>query len=174
MKVLAYEVLGKKAPLDLAGSKGEPGEKGKKGIKGLRGDDEYPRSIDVGPGFGDGVAPSAGDINVSPYTGDTESYAGWMAALRSGSLSITVSSPSGRYKSDSLGTTLDKIVWYRYYIAGPGKISDCRLETGEDGEAIFTCHWAGLTGDVPFLAYDALVVFEYIADDAKSFLDLEE
>lgn len=171
---MAYEVLGRKAPLDLAGGKGDTGEKGKKGIEGLRGADEYPRSIRTGTGFGDGVAPSAADINVAPYNGDNESYAGWMTALRSGSISITVSSPSGRYKSDSLGASLDRILWYRYYIVGPGKISDVRLENGEDGKAIFTCQWDGLNGNVPFFAYDALVVFEYIADDTDSFLDLEE
>ena len=170
---MAYEVLGKNAPLNLAGYKGEPGEPGEKGIEGLRGEDEYPRSIDVGPAFDDGVAPSAVDINVSSDNGDNESYAGWMTSLRSGVLSIDVSSPSGRYKSASLGTTLDKILWYRYYIIGPGKISDVRLES-EDSTAVFTCQWGGLNGDVPAITYDALVVFEYIADDHESFLVEDE
>ena len=85
-------------------------------------------------------------------------------------IQIDVSSASGRYKSNSLGAPIDKIVWYRYYIVGPGKISDVRLENGEDGNAVFACQWDGLKGDVPFLTYYALVVFEYIADDGDSFL----
>ena len=171
---MAYEILGKNAPLDLAGSKGEPGEKGEKGEKGLRGEAEYPRSIDVGPAFDDGVAPSAADINISSDNGDNESYAGWATSLKSGVLSISTDSASGRYKSASLGIPLAKIIWYRYFIVGPGKISDVRLESGEDGEAVFTCQWGGLNGDVPAIAYDALVVFEYIADDQKSFLEEDE
>ena len=167
---MAYEVLGKKAPLDLAGYKGNPGEKGEKGEKGLRGEAEYPRSIGVGPAFDDGVAPSAVDINVSPDNGDYESYAGWATALKSGTISIDVSSPSGRYKSTSLGVPLAKVLWYRYFIVGLGRISDVRLESGADGYAVFTCQWNGLTGDVPAITYDALVVFEYIADDRSSFL----
>lgn len=171
---MAYEVLGKKAPLDLAGYKGEPGEKGEKGEKGLRGEDEYPRSIDVGPAFDDGVGNSAVDINVSPDNGDNETYAGWMTALKSGTISIDVSSASGRYKSASLSVPLDKVLWYRYFIIGPGKISDVRLESGEDGYAVFTCQWGGLNGDVPAIAYSALVVFEYLADDRSSFLVEDE
>lgn len=166
---MAYEVLGKKAPVDLAGSKGDAGEKGEKGEKGLRGEDEYPRDINAGPAFEDGVAPSAVDLNVSPVTGDYERYTGWMTSLRSGVLSVDVSSASGRYKSDSLGVPLDKVLWYRYYIVGPGKISDFRLES-EGGSAVFTCQWDGLNGDVPFITYSALVVFEYIVADAESFL----
>ena len=165
---MAYEVLGKKAPLDLEGYKGEPGDKGEKGEKGLRGEDEFPRSIDVGPAFDDGVGASAVDINVSPGNGNNESNAGWMTALKSGVLSIDVSSPSGRYKSPSLSVPLAKIIWYRYYIVGPGKISDVRLESDEDGYAVVTCQWN--QGDVPFIIYDALVVFEYIADEGRSFL----
>ena len=167
---MAYEVLGKKAPVDLAGYKGEPGEKGEKGEKGLRGEDEYPRSINVGPAFDDGVDPSAVDLNVSPDNGDYESYAGWMTALKSGVISIDVSSASGRYTSASLSVPLDKVLWYRYYIVGPGKISDVRLESGADGYAVLTCQWDGLNGDVPAIAYSALVAFEYIADDRSSFL----
>ena len=110
------------------------------------------------------------DINVSPDNGDYESYAGWATALKSGVLSIGVSSASGRYKSASLSVPLDKIIWYRYFIAGPGKISDVRLESAADGYAVFTCQWGGLNGDVPAIAYSALVVFEYIADDRSSFL----
>lgn len=171
---MAYEILGKTTPAALAGHKGEPGEKGEKGIEGLRGEDEFPRALDVGPAFDDGVAPSAVDINVSPYNGDNELYAGWLTGLKSGALAISVDSPSGRYKSPSLGAALAKIIWYRYCIVGPGKISDVRLETGEDGDAVVTCQWDGLNGDVPFITYGALVAFEYIADDTDSFLDLEE
>lgn len=171
---MAYEILGKKAPLELEGYKGEPGEKGEKGEKGLRGEAEYPRSIDVGPAFDDGVDPSAVDLNISPENGNNERYAGWMTILKSGALSIDVSSPSGRYKSASLSFPLDKIIWYRYFIVGPGKISDVRLETGEGGDAIFTCHWDGLKGAVPFITYSALVVFEYIADNGRSFLEEDE
>ena len=171
---MAYEVLGKKSPLDLAGYKGEPGEKGEKGENGLRGEAEYPRSIDVGPAFDDGVSPSAVDINVASENGDNENYAGWMTALKSGALTISTDSPSGRYKSDSLGVPLAKIIWYRYYIVGPGKISDFRLESSEDGSAVFTCQWDGLNGDVPAISYDALAVFEYIADDRNSFLEEDE
>lgn len=171
---MAYEILGRNAPSDLADSKGETGEKGEKGIEGLRGEAEYPRSIDVGPAFDDGVAPSAVDINVASDNGDNESYAGWMTALKSGTLSIDVSSPSGRYKSASLGVPLDKVLWYRYYIVGPGKISDVRLESDEGSTAVFTCQWDGLQGAVPFITYDALVVFEYIADDRESFLVEDE
>ena len=167
---MAYEVLGKNAPVALKGYKGKPGEKGEKGEKGLRGEAEYPRSIGVGPAFDDGVAPTAADLNVSPDNGDYESYAGWMTALKSGAISIDVSSPSGRYRSASLSVPLDKVLWYRYFIVGPGKISDVRLESGEDGYAVFTCQWGGLNGDVPFITYSALVVFEYIADDRSSFL----
>lgn len=175
---MAYEVLGRNAQAELPDdSKGDTGDKGEKGIQGLRGDNESPRSIEVGPGFGDGVGiVTAADINVSPYNGDLnnlyngERNAGWMSTLSSGAISIDVSSASGRYKSDSLGVKIDKIVWYRYYIVGPGKISDVRLESGEDGNAVFACQWDGLKGDVPFLTYDALVVFEYIADDGDSFL----
>lgn len=170
---MAYEILGKNAPLDLAGYKGDTGEKGGKGIEGLRGEAEYPRSIDFGPAFEDGVAPSAVDVNVSPDNGDNESYAGWMTALRSGALSIDVSSASGRYKSGSLGVPLDKVLWYRYYIVGPGKISDVRLES-EGSTALFTCHWGGLNGAAPAIPYSALVVFEYIADDNESFLVEDE
>ena len=120
---MAYEVLGKKAPLDLAGYKGEPGEKGEKGEKGLRGEAEYPRSIDVGTAFDDGVAPSAVDVNVASDNGDNETYAGWMTALKSGAISIDVSSASGRYKSASLSVPLDKIIWHRYYIVLFGGMS---------------------------------------------------
>lgn len=171
---MAYEVLGKNVPLDLASYKGEPGEKGEKGEKGLRGEDEFPRSIDVGPAFDDGVDASAVSINVASENGDNETYAGWMTALKSGAISIDASSASGRYKSASLGAPLDKILWYRYFTVGPGKISDVRLETGEDGTAVVTCHWGGLNGDVPFTTYDALAVFEYIADDTESFLVEED
>ena len=173
---MAYEILGRNAQAEAPDdSKGDTGDKG---ITGLRGDDEHIRSIDVGPGFDNGagtITPTAADINVSPYNGyayvgNNERNAGWMSTLSSGALQIDVSSASGRYKSDSLGVALDKIVWYRYYIVGPGKISDVRLESGEDGKAVFTCQWDGLKGDVPFLTYDALVVFEYIADDGNSFL----
>lgn len=167
---MAYEVLGRNAQAEAPDD-----SKGEKGIQGLRGDDENIRSIEVGPGFdnGTGVSPSVGitaaDINVSSQSG-SDRYAGWMATLSSGAISIDVSSASGRYKSDSLGVAVDEILWYRYYIVGPGKISDVRLEKGEDGNAVFTCQWDGLKGDVPFLPYDALVVFEYIADDRNSFL----
>ena len=167
---MAYEVLGKTERVNLASYKGEPGEKGEKGEKGLRGEAEYPRSIDVGPAFDDGVGNSAVDINVSPDNGAYESYAGWMTALKSVVISIDVSSASGRHQSSSLSVPLDKVLWYRYFIAGPGKISDVRLESGEDGYAVFTCQWGGLNGDVPATTYDALVVFEYIADDMRSFL----
>lgn len=169
---MAYEVLGRNA-------QAEPPEdsKGEKGLTGLRGDNESIRSINVGPAFDGGLSTiNAVDINVSPYNGELDNLynhernAGWMAALLSGAIQIDVSSASGRYKSDSLGVTIDKIVWYRYYIVGPGKISDVRLEKGEDGKAVFTCQWDGLKGDVPFLTYDASVVFEYIADDRNSFL----
>lgn len=170
---MAYEVLGKNAPLTLAGYKGEPGEKGEKGIEGLRGEAEYPRSIDVGPAFDDGVAPSAVDINIASENGDNESYAGCATALKSGTITISTDSPSGRYKSPSLSVPLAKVLWYRYYSVGPGKISDVRLES-DGGTAVFTCQWDGLTGDVPFIPYDALVVFEYIADDRKSFLEEDE
>lgn len=172
---MAYEVLGRNAQAEAPDD-----SKGEKGIQGLRGDNEHIRSIDVGPAFDGGAAltptPTAADINVSPYNGELDSLyagersAGWMATLVSGAILIDVSSASGRYKSDSLGVAIDKIVWHRYYIVGPGKISDVRLESGEDGNAIFTCQWDGLKGDVPFLPYDALVVFEYIADDRESFL----
>lgn len=171
---MAYEVLGKKSPLNLAGFKGEPGEKGEKGEKGLRGEDEFPRSIGVGPAFDDGIENSAVDINVASINGDNESYAGWTTALKSGTLSIDVSSPSGRYKSASLSVPLAKILWYRFFIVGPGKISDVWLESGEDGYAVVTCQWGGLNGAVPFITYDALVVFEYIADDRESFLVEDE
>lgn len=171
---MAYEVLGKNAPLDLTDFKGEPGEKGEKGEKGEPGEAEYPRSIDAGPAFDDGVAPSAVDINVAPDNGDNETYAGWMTSLKSGALTISADSPSGRYKSNSLGAPLDRIVWYRFFIVGPGKISDVRLENSADGTAVVTCQWGGLNGDVPFITYDALVVFEYIANDRDSFLALEE
>lgn len=170
---MTYEILGRKTRFNLTGSKGEPGEPGEKGEKGLRGEDEYPRSIDVGPGFDDGVINSAVDINVSPLNGDSKSSAGWMSSFKSCKIAIDVSSASGRYKSDSLWVPLDKVLWYRYYIVGPGKISDVRLEIGEDGYAVFTCQWDGLKGDVPFITYDALVVFEYIADDHTSFLGEE-
>lgn len=169
---MAYEILGKNAPVDLKGHKGDPGDKGEKGEKGLRGEDEYPRSIDVGPAFADGVDLSAVDINVSPLNGDSEANAGWMTALKSGTIAISVDSPSGRYKSDSLVAALDKVLWYRYYIVGPGKISDVRLESGADGYAVVTCQWT--QGDVPFIKYDALVVFEYIADEGRSFLVEED
>ena len=175
---MAYEVLGRhaEAPDD---SKGDTGDKGKKGIQGLRGDDESPRSIEVGPGFDNGAGtstPTAADINVSPNDGPSpyehgERNAGWMSTLSSGALQIDVSSASGRYKSDSLGVAIDKILWYRYYIVGPGKISDVKLENGEDGKAVFTCQWDGLKGDTPFLPYYALVVFEYIADDGDTLLE---
>lgn len=170
---MAYEILGKNASLDLAGSKGDTGEKGEKGEKGLRGEAEYPRSIEFGPAFDDGVTPSAADINVASDNGDNETYAGWMTALQSGVLSIDVSSASGRYKSASLGVPLDKVLWYRYYIVGPGSISDVRLESGEDGTAVVTCQWDGLeSGEdgTAVVTYSALVVFEYIADDTESFL----
>lgn len=169
---MAYEVLGKKSPLNLAGFKGEPGEKGEKGEKGLRGEDEFPRSIGVGPAFDDGIENSAVDINVASINGDNESYAGWMTALKSGALAISVDSPSGRYKSASLSAPLAKVLWYRYFIVGPGKISDVRLESGEDGYAVVTCQWT--QGAVPFIKYDALVVFEYIADEGRSFLVEDE
>lgn len=167
---MAYEILGRKTRFDLTASKGEPGDKGEKGEKGLRGEDEYPRSIDVGPGFADGVINSAVDINVSQLNGDNETYAGWMSKLDSCKIAIDIASAAGRYKSDSLWVPLDKVLWYRYFIVGPGKIGDVRLETGEDGYAAFTCQWGGLNGDVPFIKYSALVVFEYIVDDHKSFL----
>lgn len=170
---MAYEILGKNAPLDLSKYKGKTGEKGEKGIEGLRGEEEFPRSISVGPAFDDGVDASAVDLNVSSANGDYESNAGWATALKSGVISIDVSSPSGRYKSASLGMPLAKIVWYRYYIVGPGKISDVRLEN-EGRSAVFTCQWDGLNGAAPAIAYDALVVFEYIADDQKSFLEDDE
>ena len=171
---MAYEILGKNAPLNVKGSKGEPGEKGKKGEKGLRGEAEYPRSIDVGAAFADGVDPSAVDLNISPDNGDNEEYAGWATALKSGTLTISTDSASGRYKSASLSVPLAKVLWYRYFIVGPGKISDVRLESGEDGYAVLTCQWNGLQGAVPFITYDALVVFEYIADDQESFLVEDE
>lgn len=167
---MAYEVLGRKTRFNLTASKGEPGEKGEKGEKGLRGEDESVRGIDVGPAFDDGTTKTAVDINISPLSGDYETNAGWMAELKSCKIAIDVSSAVGRYKSASLNVPLDKIVWYRYYIVGPGKISDVRLETGEDGYAVFTCQWDGLNGDVPFINYDALVVFEYIVDEQKSYL----
>lgn len=159
---MAYEILGRKTRFDLTASKGEPGEKGEKGEKGLRGEDESVRGIDVAPAFDDGITNTAVDINVSP--------AGWMSELKSCKIAIDVSSAVGRYKSASLNVPLDKIIWYRYFIVGPGKISDIRLETGEDGYAVFTCQWDGLNGDVPFITYDALVVFEYIVDNQKSYL----
>ena len=171
---MAYEVLGRNAQAEAPDD-----SKGEKGIQGLRGDNEAIRSIEVGPSFDNGagaLTPTAADINVSPYNGELDNLyngernAGWMTALRSGAIQIDVSSASGRYKSDSLGVALDKIMWYRYYIVGPGKISDVRLESGEDGKAVFTCQWDGLKGDAPFLPYDALVAFEYIADDGDSFL----
>ena len=168
---MAYEVLGRNSQAEAPDD-----SKGEKGIQGLRGDNEHIRSIEVGPSFGDGVTPTAADINVSPYNGydyvgNTERNAGWMSTLSSGALQIDVSSASGRYKSDSLGVTIDKILWYRSYIVGPGKISDVRLESGKDGNAVFACQWDGLKGDVPFLTYDALVVFEYIADEGNSLLE---
>lgn len=173
---MAYEILGRKTRFDLAGSKGEPGEKGEKGEKGLRGEDESVRSIDVGPAFDDGLTNTAVDINISPLNGDYETNAGWMSKLKSCKIAIDVASAVGRYKSASLNVPLTKIVWYRYFIVGPGKISDIRLETGEYGDAVFTCQWDGLNGDVPFINYDALVVFEYIVDDQKSYLveDVDE
>lgn len=169
---MAYEVLGRNAQVEAPeDSKGKTGDKGRKGATGLRGENESIRSINVGPGFGGGVDASAADINVSPNNGDNERNAGWMSTLSSGAISIDVSSASGRYKSDSLNVASDKIIWYRYYIAGPGEISDVKLESGEDGSAVFACRWNGLKGDVPFLTYDALVVFEYIADEGKSLLE---
>lgn len=170
---MTYEILGRKARFDLTASKGEPGDKGEKGEKGLRGEDEYPRSIDVGPAFADGVGASGVDINISPDNGDNENYAGWMTELRSGVLSIDVSSTSGRYKSDILGVPRDEVLWHRYFIVGPGNISDVRLES-EGGSAVFTCQWDGLKGDVPFITYSALVVFEYIVADHESFLVEDE
>lgn len=167
---MAYEILGRKTRFDLAASKGEPGDKGEKGEKGLRGEDEYPRSIDIGPAFDDGTASTAVAINVSPLNGDNETYAGWMSKLDACKIAIDVASAAGRYKSDSLWVPLEKVLWYRYHIVGPGKIGDIRLETGEDGYAVFTCQWDGLKGDVPFIKFDALVVFEYIVDDQKSYL----
>lgn len=167
---MAYEILGSKSRFDLADSKGEPGDKGEKGEKGLRGEDESVRSIESGPAFEDGTISTAVDINVSPLNGDDETNAGWMSELKSCKIAIDVSSASGRYKSDSLWVPLGKVLWYRYYIVGPGKISDVRLETGDYGYAAFTCQWNGLEGDVPFITYSALVVFEYIADDHKSYL----
>lgn len=169
---MAYEILGKSAPLDLEGYKGDTGEKGEKGEKGEPGEAEYPRSIDVGPAFDDGVDLSAVDINVASTTGDNESYAGWATTFKSGALAISVDSPSGRYKSASLSAPLAKVLWYRYFIVGPGKISDVRLESGADGYAVVTCQWT--QGDVPFIKYDALVVFEYIADEGRSFLVEED
>lgn len=169
---MAYEILGKNAPVDLKGHKGEPGEPGEKGEKGLHGEDEYPRSIEFGPAFDDGIENSAVDINVSPLNGDSETNAGWMTALKSGALAISVDSPSGRYKSASLSVPLAKVLWFRYYTVGPGKISDVRLESGADGYAVVTCQWT--QGDVPFIKYDALVVFEYIADEGRSFLVEED
>ena len=177
---MAYEVLGRNAQAEAPDdSKGDTGDKGKKGIQGLRGDNEHIRSINVGPGFDNGAGtstPTVADINVSPYNGynyvgNTERNAGWMATLSSGAIQIAVSSASGRYKSDSLGAPIDKIVWYRYHIVGPGKISDVKLESGADGFAVVTCQWDGLKGEVPFLPYDALVVFEYIADEGNSLLE---
>lgn len=167
---MAYEVLGRKTRFDLTASKGEPGEKGEKGEKGLRGEDESVRSLDIGPAFDDGTTSTAVDINVSPNNGDNENNGGWMSTLKSCKIAIDVASAVGRYKSDSLNVPLTKIVWYRYFIVGPGKISDVRLETGDDGYAVFACQWDGLKGDVPFITYDALVVFEYIVDDQKSYL----
>lgn len=179
---MAYEVLGRNAQAEAPeDSKGDTGDKGEKGIQGLRGDNESPRSIEVAPGFGDGTSEEglAADINVSPYNGydyvgNNERNAGWMSTLSSGAIQIDVSSASGRYKSDSLGVTIDKIAWYRYYIVGPGKISEVRLEKGEDGKAVFTCQWDGLKGDAPLLTYYALVVFEYIADDGDTLTLLED
>lgn len=167
---MAYEILGRKTRFDLAGSKGEPGEKGEKGEKGLRGEDESVRGIDVGPAFDDGITNTAVDVNVSQLNGDNERNCGWMSRLKSCKIAIDVSSAAGRYKSASLWVPLDKIIWYRYFIVGPGKISDIRLETGEYGYAVFTCQWDGLNGDMPFIEYSALVVFEYIVDDHTSFL----
>lgn len=164
---MAYEVLGRNAQSEPPeDSKGDTGDKGEKGIQGMRGDNESLRSIDVGPGFDAGAA----DINISSQSrGDR--YASWISVLSAGTISIDVSSASGRYKSDSLAAPIDKIVWYRYYIVGPGKISDVRLESGEDGNAVFACQWDGLKGDAPFLTYNALVVFEYIADKGNSLLE---
>lgn len=170
---MAYEVLGRNAQAEAPeDSKGDTGDKGEKGIRGMRGDNESPRSIDAGPGFdkGAGATVTAADINVAQGNG-VDTYAGWMSVLSAGTISIDVSSASGRYKSDSLAAPIDKIVWYRYYIVGPGKISDVRLESGEDGKAVFTCQWDGLKGDAPLLTYNALVVFEYIADDGNSLLE---
>lgn len=167
---MAYEILGRKTRFDLTGSKGEKGDRGEKGEKGLRGEDEYPRSIDVGPAFDDGITTTAVDVNVSQLNGDNERTCGWMSRLNSCQIAIDVSSASGRYKSSSLSAPLDKVLWYRYFIVGPGKISDIRLENGDDGYAVFTCQWDGLKGDVPFITYSAFVVFEYIADDHTSFL----
>lgn len=167
---MAYEILGRKTRFDLTASKGEPGEKGEKGEKGLRGEDESVRGIDVGPAFDDGTTKTAVDINISPFNGDYGTNAGWMSELKSCKIAIDVSSAVGRYKSDSLNVPLAKVLWYRYFIVGPGKISDVRLETGDDGYAVFTCQWDGLKGDVPFITYDALVVFEYIVDEQKSYL----
>ena len=164
---MAYEILGRNTRFDLAGSKGEKGEKGE---NGLRGEAESVRSLDVGPAFDDGTTKTAVDINVSPLNGDYETNAGWMSQLKSCKIAIDVSSAFGRYKSASLNVPLDKIIWYRYFIVGPGKISDIRLESGEDGYAVFTCQWGGLAGDVPFITFDALVVFEYIVDEQKSYL----
>ena len=174
---MAYEVLGRNAQAESTDD-----SKGEKGIQGLRGDNEHIRSIEVGPGFDNGAGtstPTAADINVSPYNGydyvgNTERNSGWMSTLSSGAISIDVSSASGRYKSDSLGVPIDQIVWYRYYIVGPGKISDVKLESGEDGTAVFACQWDGLKGDAPFLTYDALVVFEYIAADGDTLSLLED
>lgn len=178
---MAYEVLGRNAQAEAPDdSKGDTGDKGEKGIRGLRGDNESLRSINVGPGFdtgsGTSSTPTAADINVSPnsgyeYGGDNERYAGWISVLSSGAIQIDVSSANGRYESDSLGAPVDKILWYRYFIVGPGKISDVRLENGEDGNAVFACQWDGLKGDVPFLTYSALVVFEYIADKGNHLLE---
>lgn len=167
---MTYEILGRKTRFDLTASKGEPGAKGEKGEKGLRGEDESVRSIDVGPGFDDGVINSSVDINVSQLNGDNEAYAGWMSKLDSCKIAIDAASAAGRYKSDSLWVPPDKVLWYRYFIVGPGKISNVRLERGAYGNAVFTCQWDGLNGDIPFIDYDALVVFEYIVDDHKSFL----
>lgn len=175
---MAYEVLGRSTQAESPDdSKGDTGDKGEKGIQGLRGDDEHVRSIDVGPGFDGGagaITPTAADINVSSDNGNAERNAGWMSTFSGASIRIDVSSASGRYKSDSLGVAVDKILWYRYYIVGPGKISDVRLENGEDGTAVFTCQWDGLKGDAPFLTYDALAVFEYIADDGNTLTLLED
>ena len=168
---MAYEVLGRNAQAESTDD-----SKGEKGIQGLRGDNEHIRSIEVGPGFDNGAGtstPTAADINVSPNSG-SDRYSVWMSTLSSGAISIDVSSASGRYKSDSLGTPVDEIVWYRYYIVGPGKLSDVKLESGEDGTAVFACQWDGLKGDAPFLTYDALVVFEYIAADGDTLSLLED